>query len=79
MHRQWSGVAELFGAPTIDGSARRSTVALLVGPTFLVSPALNLDAGVIAPLKGDLANAIFAGLVWNLGRLPLRVSVSVAR
>lgn len=79
VHRQWSAVAELFGAPTIDGSDRRSTVALLVGPTFLVSPALNLDAGVIAPLRGDLPNAIYAGMVWNLGRLPLPISRSAAR
>jgi hypothetical protein len=63
LHRQWGGVAELFGAPTIDGSARRSTVALLIGPTFLVRPALNLDAGV----------------VWNLGRLPLPSSRAGAR
>ena len=79
VHRQWSAVAELFGAPTIDGSDRRSTVALLVGPTFLVSPALNLDAGVIAPLRGDLPNAIYAGVVWNLGRLPLPIRRSAAR
>jgi hypothetical protein len=79
VHRQWGGVAELFGAPTIDGSARRSTVALLVGPTFLVQPALNVDAGVITPLRGDVPNAIYAGVVWNLGRLPLPVSHSPMR
>jgi hypothetical protein len=64
------GVAELFGQPTVDGSGARSTVALLVGPTFLADRALNLDLGVIAPLRGDLPNALYAGLVWNLGRLP---------
>ena len=76
-----SAVTELFGAPTIDGSGRSSTVALLVGPTFLVSPALNLDAGVIAPLHGGLANAIYAGLVWNMGRLslPTRFQATPAR
>lgn len=66
-----SWVTELFGEPTIDGSGRSSTTALLVGPTFLVSPALNLDAGVIAPLHGSVTNAIYAGLVWNMGRLSL--------
>ncbi len=65
-----SWVAELFGAPTIDGTATRSTVAVLTGPTFLVSTALNLDAGVITPVRGDMPNAIYAGLVWNLGRFP---------
>ena len=66
---QLSWVAELFGVPTIDGTGRASTAALLTGPTFLVSPALNLDVGVIAQLRGDLPNAIYAGVVWNLGSL----------
>jgi hypothetical protein len=65
-----SWVAELFGEPTIDGSATRSTVAVLTGPTFLVSTALNLDLGLITPVRGDMPNAIYAGFVWNLGRFP---------
>jgi hypothetical protein len=79
LHRRLGAVAELFGAPTIDGSARRSTAALLIGPTFLVRPALNVDAGVIAPLRGDVPHAIYAGVVWNLGRLRLPVSRSIVR
>ena len=63
-----SWVVEAFGAPTIDGSGRASTAAILTGPTWLVSPALNLDAGLIAPFHGDMANAIYAGVVWNVGR-----------
>lgn len=63
-------VAELFGAPTIDGSSTPSTAALLTGPTFLLQPALNLDFGVIAPFRGDMPNALYAGLVWNLGKVP---------
>jgi hypothetical protein len=73
-----SWVAELFGAPTIDGTATRSTVAVLTGPTFLVSTALGLDAGVITPVRGDMANAIYAGFVWNLGKFPF-VGGSAAR
>ncbi|MEP6617824.1 MAG: transporter [bacterium] len=61
------GVAEVFGEPTIDGSDVPSTVNLLIGPTFLVSPALNLDVGVITPLRGGAPNSIYAGFVWNLG------------
>lgn len=64
-----SWVAELFGNPTIDGSGTPSSVELLTGPTYLVSPALNLDAGVITPLRGDRPNALYVGLVWNAGRL----------
>ena len=62
-------VVELFGQPTIDGSGAPSTVALLTGPTFLLDRALNVDAGIIAPMRGDLRNAIYAGFVWNVGRL----------
>ena len=65
-----SWVVELFGSPTIDGSGALSTAALLTGPTFLVQPALNLDLGLIAPFHGEMPNAVYAGLVWNLGRLP---------
>lgn len=64
---QLSWVAEAFGAPTIDGSGTRSTAAILTGPTWLISPALNLDAGIITPVRGDLANAVYAGIVWNMG------------
>jgi hypothetical protein len=64
-----SWAAEVFGVPTIDGSGTRSTAALLTGPTYLVSTAFNLDLGIIAPFRGDMPNAIYAGLVWNLGSL----------
>jgi hypothetical protein len=64
---QLSWVAELFGAPTIDGSNTPSSAAFLTGPTWLVSPAFNLDVGVITPLRGELTNALYAGVVWNMG------------
>ena len=64
---QVSWVAELFGFPTIDGSGSPSSAAFLTGPTFLVSPALNLDAGIITPIRGELSNALYAGVVWNIG------------
>lgn len=63
-------VAELFGAPTVDGSGATSSVELLTGPTFLVSPALGLDVGLITPLRGERPNALYVGAVWNLGRVP---------
>jgi hypothetical protein len=64
-----SWVAEVFGQPTIDGSGAESTAALLTGPTYLVSTAFNLDFGIIAPFHGDMPNAIYAGLVWNVGSI----------
>jgi hypothetical protein len=65
-----SWVAELFGSPTIDGSGAPSTVALLTGPTFLLQRSFNLDLGLITPLHGDQPNALYAGFVWNVGKLP---------
>lgn len=62
-----SWVLEFFGQPTIDGSGAPSTAAILTGPTYLVMPSLNLDVGLIAPFRGDIPNAIYAGIVWNLG------------
>jgi outer membrane putative beta-barrel porin/alpha-amylase len=60
---------ELFGYPTIDGSGNPSTVAVLMGPSYRVTRIFNLDAGFISPIRGRQPNAIFAGLVWNLGSL----------
>ena len=68
--RQLGWVAEVFGVPTIDGSGAPSSVEFLTGPTWLVSPALNLDLGLITPIHGDRPNALYAGLVWNAGRIP---------
>ncbi|MDB4913487.1 MAG: hypothetical protein JWM95_1131 [Gemmatimonadetes bacterium] len=64
-----SWVLEFFGQPTIDGSGAVSTAAILTGPTYLVKPWLNLDVGIIAPFHGDMSNAIYAGMVWNVGSL----------
>jgi hypothetical protein len=64
-----SWVGELFGSPAIDGAPARPTVMLLTGPSYLVSTALALDVGIITRLHGDGLNSIYAGFVWNLGRL----------
>ena len=72
-----SWVAELFGAPRIGGASAPPATALLTGPSFLISPALNLDAGIIAPIHGDMPNAIYAGLVWNLGTFRRSVATRV--
>ncbi len=62
--------AELFGYPATSGPAGQpSTVALLGGPTLLAVPWLAFDAGVIVPVRGPQPHAVYAGLVWNLGRL----------
>src|SRR5205807_2009414 len=58
---------ELFGQPTIDGSGTPSSVAVLMGPTYVISTAFSVDAGFIAPLRGEVPNSIYAGMVWNVG------------
>ena len=62
--------AELYGYPSTSGPAgAASIVALLGGPTFLAKPWLALDAGVIVPLTGPQPQALYCGLVYNVGRL----------
>ncbi len=62
--------AEVFGMPGTLGRAGNSpTVALLAGPTIAVQTRLVIDAGVIRRIRGPQANAVYAGLVCNLGRL----------
>ncbi len=62
--------AECYGLPATTGSAgQASIVALLAGPTFLVKKWLALDAGVIVPLAGPQPHALYAGGVYNVGRM----------
>jgi hypothetical protein len=62
------GVAELFGYPGTTGRAgAKGTTALLLGPTYLVRKWLAVDSGVIVPITGEQAHAIYVGFVWNIG------------
>ena len=62
--------AELFGLPATRGPAgARSAAAVLAGPTLALRPWLTLDLGVIAHVQGPQADALYCGLVYNLGRL----------
>ena len=64
----WTG--ECYGYPRTTGPAgQASIVALLGGPTFLVKKWLAIDAGVIVPLTGPQPHALYAGGVYNVGRL----------
>jgi hypothetical protein len=70
LHGAIGATAEIFGFPGTSGAAgSEGTAALLLGPTFLVRDWLALDAGFIAPLTGPQPHAIYAGFVWNFGRL----------
>jgi hypothetical protein len=63
-------VAELYGFPSTSGPAGADAiVAVLLGPTFQTRTWLALDAGVIAPITGPQPRAIYAGGVWNIGRV----------
>jgi hypothetical protein len=61
---------ECYGYPGTGGPAGQAAiVALLGGPTYLVRSWLAVDAGVIVPLAGPQAHALYAGGVYNVGRL----------
>ncbi len=63
-------VAELYGYPGTAGpEGAAPIVALLGGPSLLVHPWLHLDAGIIVPIAGPQPGAVYAGGVWNVGRL----------
>jgi hypothetical protein len=62
--------AELFGLPGTSGPAGSPPlVAVLLGPTWTPRPWLELDAGTIVPVTGPEPHALYAGGVWNVGRL----------
>ncbi|HEY4218598.1 MAG TPA: hypothetical protein VGM67_15765 [Gemmatimonadaceae bacterium] len=61
---------ECYGYPGTGGPAGQAPiVATLGGPTFLVRPWLQLDAGAIVPLTGPQPHAFYAGATYNVGRL----------
>lgn len=65
------GVVELFGYPGTGGAAGMSTqMGFLFGPTLQVKPWLVLDAGAILNVRNLGANAIYAGVTYNAGRVP---------
>ncbi len=62
--------AEVYGYPGTSGPAGQAPiVAFLGGPTLLARAWLAFDAGVILPLAGPQPRALYAGGVWNVGRL----------
>ncbi len=66
----WGWVAEGFGYPGTSGPAGSpAIVAVLTGPTYTLRSSVALDAGVIVPLTGPQPRALYAGMVWNLGRI----------
>ncbi|MEO8944936.1 MAG: hypothetical protein ABI338_00445 [Gemmatimonadaceae bacterium] len=67
----WGGVAELFSFPGTGGPAGMTTQAgFLFGPTLVVRPWLVLDAGAILNVANMGGNAAYAGVTYNVGRLP---------
>ena len=63
-------VGELYGyAGTSEPAGQAPIVAVLAGPTFLVTPWLALDAGLIARVYEPQPRALYAGTVYNVGRI----------
>ena len=64
-------VAELFSYPGTSGpSGTPPEIGFLTGPTLQVRPWLIFDAGVILNVQHMGANAAYAGLTYNVGRIP---------
>lgn len=62
--------AECYGYPGTGGAfGQPPIVAILAGPTLLARETLAFDAGVIIPVKGPQPHAVYAGLVYNVGRI----------
>jgi hypothetical protein len=65
------GVAELFGYPaTGRPTGTPPAIGFLFGPTLQVKPWLVLDAGAILNVRSLGANALYAGVTYNAGRIP---------
>jgi hypothetical protein len=63
-------VTEIYGYPATSGPAgTASIVAWLGGPTVQVRKWLVLDAGVIVPITGPQPRALYAGAVYNIGKV----------
>jgi hypothetical protein len=61
--------AELFGFPATSGrTGAPGSVAVLGGPVVTIRPWAVIDAGAIVRLHGVQPHAIYAGLVYNLGK-----------
>jgi hypothetical protein len=81
IHGPLGSVIELFAYPTTAGPAGTPTqVGFLIGPTLQIRPWLMLDAGAILNVRNLGANAVYAGLTYNVGRvLPFGRAADTAR
>jgi hypothetical protein len=62
--------AELYGYPGTSGPAGQAPiVAVLAGPTYQAADWLAFDTGVIIPVAGAQPHALYAGGVWNVGKV----------
>jgi hypothetical protein len=61
---------ECYGYPGMGGPTEQAPiVALLGGPTLLPRSWLAFDLGVIVPVAGPQPRALYAGAVYNVGRI----------
>ncbi len=63
--------AEVSGYPGTPGPAgSRPVIEILMGPTLALRPPLVLDCGIIRAVAGEQPPTVYAGLTYNVGRLP---------
>jgi len=69
-HGRLGWVAELYGYLGTSGPSGSPPIeAFLSGPTIQLRKSLVLDAGYIAPIAGPQPRAVYAGVVYNVGRV----------
>jgi Putative MetA-pathway of phenol degradation len=68
--RKLGWTAEVYGYPGTSGpSGAPPIVAFLGGPTLHLRRPLAFDAGVIEPITGPQPRSLYAGVVYNVGRI----------
>ena len=69
--RGWAFGLELFDYPGTSGPAGASPqIGLTIGPTHALRKWVVIDAGVVVNVSGLPANSLYAGVTWNVGRIP---------
>jgi hypothetical protein len=68
--RKLGWTAEVYGYPGTSGlSGSSPIVAFLGGPTLRLRAPLVFDAGFVAPITGPQPHSLYAGVVYNVGRI----------
>ena len=69
--RGWGFGLEIFDYPGTSGPAGGPPqIGLTIGPTHAVRKWIVVDAGAVVNMSGLSAGSLYAGVTWNVGRIP---------